>query len=261
MKREFIYEEYTSDKLYRFEICQKDNSYELWVQKKYTDSTTDNSYYYDIPDVIHITDSLEKAKEIGREGFRKLSPPSERAKDDLIELSGTKIERIAQAVRLAYTDVSDQEIKHFEEVYEKLGIRLLPAAKRLYTQYGGVFRNHYIELDEPQYNGDIFLFFYADLVETRWPNEMERRFEEAMSDIDIVRERAGQEVCPVGDIGFYYPPIVYVGEDGHLYCLYEYKEEIDIFCTPEEIIANQLSNHMPKAIVKRKKQTEVADEQ
>ena len=81
---------------------------------------------------------------------------------------------------------------------------------------------------------------------------MERRFEEAMYDIDIVRKFAGQEVCPIGDIGFYYPPIVYVGEDGRLYCVYEYKEEIDVFTAPEEIIANQLGNHMPTAIKERK---------
>ena len=49
-------------------------------------------------------------------------------------------------------------------------------------------------------------------------------------------------------IGFYYPPVVYVGKDGLLYCIYEYKEEIDVFTTPEEIIADQLSNHMPVAL-------------
>ena len=90
--------------------------------------------------------------------------------------------------------------------------------------------------------------FYANLGETRWPNEMENLFEAAMDYIDSVTEFAGQEVCPVGDIGFYYPPIVYVAEDGHLYCVYEYKEEIDVFNTPEEIIADQLSNHMPVAL-------------
>ena len=42
--------------------------------------------------------------------------------------------------------------------------------------------------------------------------------------------------------------MVYVGEDGRLYCVYDYKEEIDVFDTPEEIIADQLSNHMPVAL-------------
>ena len=155
---------------------------------------------------------------------------------------------------MAYTYVSNQELEHFREVYEKVGIRLLPAAEKLYKQYGGMFRNQYIELDEPVYNNDIIMFFYASLGETRWPNEMENLFEAAMDDIDSVTEVAGQEVCPVGDIGFYYPPIVYVAEDGHLYCVYEYKEEIDVFSTPEEIIADQLSNHIPVALKEYKKE-------
>ena len=254
MHRESIHEEYSYDGRYRFIVCRKTDYFEVWVQKKITDEYLDPEeiYFSDIPDIKHIADSLKRAIEIGQECLNNLSPEPQKETGRIIELSGTKKERIAEAFRLAYTDVSDQELEHFREVYEKVGIRLLPAAERLYEQYGGVFRNYSLELDEPVYNNDIFLLFYADLGETRWLNEMERRFEEAMYDIDIVRKYARQEVCPVGDIGFYYPPVVYVGEDGRLYCVYEYKEEIDVFTAPEEIIANQLGNHMPTAIKERK---------
>ena len=253
MQRESIHEEYSYDGLYRFIVCRKSDYFEVWVQKRITDEYLDPEeiYFSDISDIKHIADSLERAIKIGRECLNNLSPKPQKEKRRVIELNGTKKERIAKAFQLAYTDVSDQKISHFKEAYEKVGILLLPSAERLYKQYGGVFRNHYIELDEPQYNGDVFLLFYADLGETRWPNEMERRFEEAMYDIDVVKDFANQEVCPIGDIGFYYPPIVYVGEDERLYCTYEYKEEIDVFATPEEIIADQLSNHMPVALKER----------
>ncbi len=166
MKREFIYEEYTSDKLYRFEICRKGNCYELWVQKRHTDPTTDNSCYYDIPDVIHITDSLERAKEIGREGFRKLAPPSEQAKDDLIELSGTKIERIAQAVRLAYTDVSDQEINF----YVALSVAGLPVvlddAEEILARYDGSDYIGIVPHDTPtRYCENLFHSEYGNVID------------------------------------------------------------------------------------------------
>ena len=254
MQRESIHEEYSYNGRYRFIVCRKSDYFEVWVQKKITDEylNPEEIYFSDIPDIKHIAYSLERAIEIGQEYLNDLSPKPQKEMCMVIELSGTKKERIAEAFRLAYTDVSDQELEHFREVYEKVGIRLLPAAERLYEQYGGVFRNYSLELDEPVYNNDIFLLFYADLGETRWLNEMERRFEEAMYDIDIVRKYARQEVCPVGDIGFYYPPVVYVGEDGRLYCIYEYKEEIDVFAAPEEIIADQMSNHMPVALKERK---------
>ena len=31
-----------------------------------------------------------------------------------------------------------------------------------------------------------------------------------------------QEVCPIGEIGYYYPAEVFVGENGLLYCVYSY---------------------------------------
>ena len=261
MERESIHEEYSYDRLYRFIVCRKADYFEVWVQKKIIDEylNPDEIYYSDIPDIKHTTDCLERAIEIGQEYLNNLSPKAQKETCKVIELTGTRKERIDEAFNLAYTDVSDQELEHFREVYKKVGITLLPSAERLYKQYGGVFRNHYIELDKAEYNKDVFLLFYADLGETRWPNEMERRFEEAMNDIDIVRELAGQEVCPVGDFGFYYPPVVYVGEDGRLYCVYEYKEDINVYYTPEEIITDQLGNHMPVALKDITKNSAVND--
>ena len=150
MQRESIHEEYSYDRRYRFIVCRKSDYFEVWVQKKVIDEylNPEEIYYSDISDIKHTTDCLERAIEIGQECLNNLSPKPQKEMYQAIELTGTKKKRIDEAFRLAYTDVSDQEIKHFREVYEKVGIRLLPAAERLYEQYGGVFRNHYIELDE-----------------------------------------------------------------------------------------------------------------
>ena len=42
----------------------------------------------------------------------------------------------------------------------------------------------------------------------------------AANAIGDVKEFAGQDVCPVAEIGYYYQPDVYIGEDGILYCVY-----------------------------------------
>ena len=250
MDKERIYEEYSSDRLYRFEIYKEKHYFDVRIQKKITDENMgpDWFHYSDISDHKHSAYSPERAIEIGREYLSSLSPDPPKETGEVIILIGTKKERINEAFRLSYTDVGKGEHEHFCNIYEKVGIRLLPAAESFYKQYGGVFRNHYVELDKPEFNKDLILFFYADLGETMWPHEMERRFEIAMLDIDNVRAFAGQEVCPVGDIGFYYPPVVYVGEDGRLYCVYEYKDEIDVYNTPAEIMADQLGNHMPVSL-------------
>ena len=62
------------------------------------------------------------------------------AKEDQIELTGTREERWKQAVRLAYTDVTDKELKNFYAIYKEAGVPLLPAAEELFKKYGGVFR-------------------------------------------------------------------------------------------------------------------------
>ena len=161
----------------------------------------------------------------------------------MIELCGTRRERLDQAIRLAYTEVSEAELEHFRAMYRKAGIALLPAAEALYRRYGGVFRKQYLFLDDPVYNRDVYLAFYADISDSE--KEILRRFDEAMQDIDQVRAFAKQELCPIGDIGFYYPACVYVGEDGLLYCVFEYKDEIEVHHEPAEILDEQLSNHLP----------------
>lgn len=57
-----------------------------------------------------------RAIEIGQECLNDLSPKPQKEKSRVIELSGTKKERISEAFQLAYIDVSDQEISHFKEV-------------------------------------------------------------------------------------------------------------------------------------------------
>ena len=151
----------------------------------------------------------------------------------MIELTGTLKERLDEAIRLTRAEVSEEELAHFREIYRKAKIALLPSAEELYKQYGGVFRKQYLFLDEPRYNRDVYLDFYADSSDSE--QEVLRRLDDAMLDIDCVREFARQEVCPVGDVGFYYPACVYVGADGLLYCVFEYKDEIERYREPSEI--------------------------
>ena len=83
-------------------------------------------------------------------------------------------------------------------IYEKAQIHLLPSAEVFYRQYGGVFRKYYLVLNDPKYNRDVSLACYADISDSE--EEVMRRFEDAMMDIDLVREYAKQDVCRVGDI-------------------------------------------------------------
>lgn len=75
MRDDLIREEYSSDKQYRYLIYKEEKYYEVWFQKRITDEYMGPDWftYSDIRDDKHMTDSLESAVEIGREGLRNLS--------------------------------------------------------------------------------------------------------------------------------------------------------------------------------------------
>lgn len=113
MSEKIVHEEYSYDRLYRFIVCKESDHFGVWVQKKVTDEKLDPNgvYYSDIPDIKHTAGNLERAIEIGQECLKNLSPEPEKGTCKVIELNGTKKERLDEAFRIAYTDVSDTLLK------------------------------------------------------------------------------------------------------------------------------------------------------
>ncbi len=177
----------------------------------------------------------------------------------MIELKGTLKEKVEEAVRLVCTEVSEEEVAGFIQLYEKAGVKLLPSAIEFFKQYGGAYRNDYIMLKDPTFNNEISLecfntitdFYYSGNYDPeKTEKDMLRRLEWAMEEIDTVRDFAKQAVCPIGEFGYYYPATVYIGEDGRLYCVYEFQETIDVFNTPAEILESFLGNNPPIGVDK-----------
>ena len=110
--------------------------------------------------IRHKTGLLNLAAELGN--IVEFHSKRRGTKICMIELTGTLKERLDEAIRLSYTDVSEEELEHFRSVYEKAKIELLPSAVEFYKQYGGIFRNYYLVLSKPEYNKDIYLDFYTD---------------------------------------------------------------------------------------------------
>lgn len=156
----------------------------------------------------------------------------------MIELQGTLIERLEKAIPLVCADVTNEQVEHFYDIYEQAGIEPSAAALEFFKKYGGAYREKYIVLPDPKYNKAIFFRCYGN-------DEKTNNLDYAMQNIDMVRAVAEQEVCPIALIGFDIPADVYVGENGLLYCLYEFKEEIDIFESPAQILEYYLKNHVP----------------
>lgn len=77
MRDNIVYEQYSSSGDYKYEVCRrKDGTFEVYVEKKYTDSDgympEDWFQYLPVPDTFHLTDTLQTAIEIGEECLRNL---------------------------------------------------------------------------------------------------------------------------------------------------------------------------------------------
>ena len=74
MRENVIKTIFSSDNKYRFEIIdRKDNTYQVWVEKFVIDDDDELypwSGWIDFNDGIHITDTIERAMEIGHEVLR-----------------------------------------------------------------------------------------------------------------------------------------------------------------------------------------------
>lgn len=162
----------------------------------------------------------------------------------MTRLDGTLTERLDKAVELVCAGVTDEQVGHFYDIYRKAGVEPSEAAAEFFRKYGGAYRESYIMLPDPAYNTAVFFRCWGN-------DENTGDLEYALQNIDIVRDAADQEVCPVALIGFDIPADVYVGENGLLYCLYEFKEEIDVFETPAQILEYYLKNSVPVGVDKK----------
>lgn len=74
MEDTLVFQEYSADGEYRFEVYLCRNFYKVWAQKKITDDYMGVDWFgfYDISDYTHLSDSIERAIEIGRECLRCL---------------------------------------------------------------------------------------------------------------------------------------------------------------------------------------------
>ncbi len=66
---------YSFDRMYRYQIVVRESGiFQVWVEKKIFDSYMGKEWstWSDIPDLVHLTDSIESAIKIGSEGLISL---------------------------------------------------------------------------------------------------------------------------------------------------------------------------------------------
>ncbi|MHC1747353.1 MAG: SUKH-3 domain-containing protein [Cellulosilyticaceae bacterium] len=165
-----------------------------------------------------------------------------------INLHGNKEERIMQALDIAgYHDDRKVNLSIIEKYYKDRNINFFKSAKDFFLKFSGIARNWYIEVTDFKHGADFTfeLFPYPEAYKTDVRDYMfeDAKYEVYSEDYRAVLDLAKEKVVLVGEIGFYYPGLVWIGESGNLYATHEYDYKVYTFKSIIELISRELVAH------------------
>lgn len=165
-----------------------------------------------------------------------------------IKLNGNKQERIIQTLNMAgwHSDRS-VNLSNIEKYYAEKGIELFKTAKDFFTEFSGIASQWYIEVENFHWAADFTfeLFPYPSAYKRDVRDYMfdDQKCEVCSADYQAVLDTACEKVILVGEIGYYYPACVWIGESGKLYATHEYDEQVLVFQSVPELISHELLSH------------------
>lgn len=172
-------------------------------------------------------------------------------------LCGNKNERIVQALRKAgWYDGRKAEISSVLTYYKKWNIELNEYVILFFEEYYGIAGRWYIEVENLAWGPDFeFLLFpypenqKMEIVDFMY-DDSEYRMES--EEYRAVKEYAKENIILVGEIGYYYPARVWIGNSGTFYCTHDYEEDCLKFDSVIALISYELSAHEFSSVAMRR---------
>ena len=172
-------------------------------------------------------------------------------------LCGNKNERIVQALRKAgWYDGRKTEISSVLTYYKKWNIELNEDVIHFFEEYYGIAGRWYIEVENLAWGPDFeFLLFpypenqKMEIVDFMY-DDSEYRMES--EEYRAVKEYAKENIILVGEIGYYYPARVWIGNSGTFYCTHDYEEDCLKFDSVIALISYELSAHEFSSVAMRR---------
>lgn len=163
-------------------------------------------------------------------------------------LQGNKTERIRQALcKAGWYPGRKVTVSPVLDYYNKWNIALSPQAIAFFQEYYGIAGRWYIEVNHLEWGADFEFQLFP------YPKEWKTDIVDFMyDDADYVLEAeeyrnlkdyANEYVVMVGEIGYYYPARVWIGNSKTIYCTHEYEDDIRKFDSVISLILYELSGH------------------
>ena len=162
------------------------------------------------------------------------------------KLTGNADERVLQILRMAgwYEDrhIGISQVEHY---YKEQRVPLVDATKSFFEEYHGIADSWFLSYDpvpgrvlSPDFHFDLYpSSMLDDVSEHVFDGEYPNLSQEQLT-IDAA---ANEAATHVGEIGYYYPARVWIGESGKFYTLHEYDHgQVHVFCTLMEFLKQEL---------------------
>ncbi|MBU5484333.1 SUKH-3 domain-containing protein [Clostridium sp. MSJ-11] len=165
-----------------------------------------------------------------------------------IELRGDKVNRIIKAMENAgWFNNRQVEISNIEKYYNERGITLFSSAKKFFLEFSGIASKWYIEVRNlhhaPDFTFELFPYPISYKTDVRDYMFDDAEFMVYSEDYQGVERKANEGFILVGQIGYYYPACVWIGESGKLYATHDYDEQVYVFNSVFELIEHELQSH------------------
>ena len=118
---------------------------------------------------------------------------------------------------------------------------------KFFTEFSGIASQWYIEVENLNWAADFTFELFP------FPSSYKREVRDYMFDdqkylihsteYQAVLDTAHEHFILVGEIGYYYPARVWIGESGTLYATHDYDEQVLVFQTILELISHELISH------------------
>lgn len=166
-------------------------------------------------------------------------------------LSGDKSERIRQAMEYAgWFPGRNVDITEVEKYYLDNGITLFPKALDFFREFYGIEPIWYI--DKIGFDFNFYLFPSCGLCDIKDYMFGGKECTIPSEDYMYVQDIANEKIILLGEIGYYYPAIVWIGESGSLYVDHDYDTEIRVFDDIFDFIKSELEREKMQVVYMEK---------
>lgn len=144
-----------------------------------------------------------------------------------------------------------ENIDEVIQYYSQYGITLTEKARSFISEYYKITEYWYFDTDKTNRGPDFEVMFFPYPKKFR-TDVYDYMYDDANGEIESEEYAAVKKydtnICMIGEIGYYYPARVWIGESGKILCTHEYDEEVFIFDNVIELIRHEITAHEPDTV-------------